>query len=116
MLTELELRVLDFVYSILSKSPALPINWKNKELSLKTNGSRVFNFSTWILVLPVLGYKLAQLPELIRRKDLNGTILHSFFLIGAMGNAVQSLSIWIYKSDLVYLVNQVLSVNAQWGM
>ena len=114
MLSELELKTLDFVFRTSSKFSTVPYIWNKGKLSLKSNQHyRVSNGIIWLLLVPTIIYKIIQLPSLFR--NITGSIFQSYLLFGLFANATCKLNIAIYKTELAELVNQILYINSVWG-
>ena len=112
MLTQVEMKVLDLVYSFSSKSPTIPFCWENGTISLKSNQKVVYGYIVWLLLLSSLALKTSML---FLNKDINSFILSGIIFLACVSNVIFQLTIWLYKIELVGLINQLLYMNSCWG-
>ena len=112
MLSELELKTLDFILRTSCKFSRAPYVWNNGILSLKPNQHRVSNWIIWLLLLSTIIYKTIQLPSLVRNSNITGSVFQSFCLFVIFAHATFKLNIAMYKAELAELVNQTLYMNS----
>ena len=117
MLTELEMKILDRVYSLCCKLFTFPFTWENGKLSMKLIQNSIWNSLVQLLVLSTSILKLIYLlaPVHDSKNDINGLILHGIFFICAVANAIYKLNFWFYGLEMVQLVNEFLLINSVWG-
>ena len=117
MLTEIEMRMLSLVYFICSKSPTVPSVFKDGRMFLKSNSwiYLIKQLIAFLVLVSVMVLKLMKFPDIIRQRNFTGLIIHGFALTIATALAVCKLNIWLYKGEMITVINQVLSVNSVWG-
>ena len=111
MLTKIEMKVLDLIYSIVCKSFTVPFQWNNGSISLKQY-LNVWNYILWLLLMSSLVLKLYMM---FQTKHINELILSTIFVLSISGTIVFQLSIWLYQTELVQLINQIFHMNSCWG-
>ena len=117
MFTTFEKRTLNLVYSIACKFPTIPYTRKDGEIILKVNiGVKYCNYFTWTLLFATLGLQTLHFPKMTQDKSLSMLVLHGSSFVGYLVLVITKLNIWIYKSEMVHLINQVFYMNATWGM
>ena len=112
MLTEIEMKVINLIYSLSCKSFTIPFSWSNGSISLKQNQNIVYNFITWVLLILSLALKVFMV---FQKNNINEVILNGLFLIVIVGNIIFQLTICLYQTELVQLINQTLLMNSCWG-
>ena len=116
MLTKIETQVLFRVYTVCCKFYTTPFTWKDGRMVLTVNyKTKFFNYFTWILLIPMLVYNVAQLPVLIDKNDINALVLQGIFLMSYSGYAVCKFNIWLCSTEMVDVINQTLCINSAWG-
>jgi len=124
MLTEIETKAQNFIYTVCGNSFTIPFNWNNLEgrMSMKYEDKnnnckfRIFNVFCWCLVISVFAYKLSRFAELMKNSDVNGGIIHGILMLIASGNIIVRLCISTYSTEMLQLVSQALRCNSEWGM
>ena len=112
MLTQVEMKALNLVYSFCCQSSTITFCWESGSLSLKENQNILYKYGIWFLLLPCLVLKTCML---FQKVDINEFILNGLFFITIVGNVVFQLTILLYRTQLVQLVNQILQMNLCWG-
>ena len=116
MLTERERRHLTLVLRACCKSYLLPFSWENDKMSLEVNRNIIMcNSILWILLISTTIFQVLQIPTSSRNKDINGLILHGVVLLYSLTNVFYKMIIWLFKAELVQLMNQVFHINSSWG-
>ena len=115
MLTQFEMELLNWIYIVTCKSFTVPFHWNKGYISIKKKPRQLFNFIAWIILLSTLTFKLSQFSNIIRDQDVNGGILHSISTLAVAANIILRLNIWVFKEDLVILINHTLLLNSSWG-
>ena len=116
MLTKTETKVLFGIYTVCCKFYTIPYTWEDGRMILRVNDkTKFFNYFTWILLIPMLVYNVAQLPVLIDKNDINALVLLGIFLMCYLGFAVCKINIWLCSAEMVDVINQTLCVNSTWG-
>ena len=115
MLTELEMKVLNRILGSCTKSVTIPFSWESQRMTMKTSPSRIYNFLSWLLLLSSLSFKFSQVPLLLDNRDINGLILHGLFVVAFAASTIFKLNIWLHKTELVSLLNQIMEINHSWG-
>ena len=104
--------MINFVYSLSCKSFTIPFYWTNGSISLKQNQNIVYNYITWFLLLSCLVLRTFMMFE---EGDINKLILNGIFLMFIVINICFQLTILLYQTELVQLINQTLHMNSCWG-
>jgi hypothetical protein len=117
MLSETELKTIALIYRVTCKSFRIPFHWDDGKLNLKAYGrvSSLYNVISWIFILSTAFIRVYQIPATAAKREINVFIVHGFFLLHSLATVVFRKNIWIYKEDMVTLVNQELHVNLNWG-
>ena len=112
MLTQVELKVLELAYKFSCKSVTIPFCWENGSISLKKNRNILQNYFIWFLLLPGSVLKTCIL---FQKNDINELIINGIFVLGILANITNQLTVGLYKTELVQLVNGILYMNLSWG-
>ena len=116
MLTKIETQVLFWIYTVCCKFLTIPYTWKGGRMMLKLNGNpKFYSYCTWILLVAMIIFNFVQLQVFIDEKDINASILQGSFVISYLGFVMCKLNVWLYSSELVLFINQVLYMNSFWG-
>ena len=117
MLTELEMKTLDGVYSLCCKSFTFPFTWENGKMSVKSIQHSFWNSLVQLLVLSTSILKVTQLfaPVGDNKYDINGLILHGILSICSGAAVIYEFNILLHGAELVQLINELLNVNSIWG-
>ena len=115
MLTEIEMKILNHILGTCTKSATIPFIWKSPRMYMKSNPNRIYDILTWLLLISSLSFKYKQVRVLLESRDINGLILHGVFVIAFSAGTVFKLNIWLHKTELVSLVNEVMEINTLWG-
>ena len=111
MLTKLELAVLDRIYAVCCNSFTVPFKSEDWEISLQLNHSfpsNMYNWITWIFLVSTLTFRCIILPKVIAEGNINGSIIHGILLLTTLSATVFKLNTWLFKAELVQLINQML--------
>ena len=112
MLTQIEMKVLNWAYSFSCKSATMPFCWEKGSFSLKRNQRVLYNCILWILLFICFVLKSCIL---FQKTDINHLIINGIFFLANFGNIICHLTVRLYKKELVQLINQILHVNMCWG-
>ena len=117
MLTQLEMKTLDSILSICCrKGFTIPFAWSHGRLVVHTN-RKIFicNCISWILLIPTIIFQFTQIPILIFKMNINGLILHGILTVVYISYAILKLNFWLFKEEIVQLMNHILCINPFWG-
>jgi len=117
MLEQIEMRVIDFVYSVMSwKLFQMPLSWQNGKMSVINCGSvRVYNAIICTINIIHSIYFMNQICRQIRQKNINGVIINMIFVLCSSTHFVYRINIFISKTEISRVINQTLSINSTWG-
>ena len=115
MLSEKELKTLDFIFRTSCKSFTIPYAWNKGRLSLKPNQHRLSNCIVWLLIVSTMTYKFIQLPSLVGNSNVTSSVVQLWGLVGTLGTFTCRLNTVLYKAELAQLLNQTLCINYIWG-
>jgi hypothetical protein len=116
MLTDYELKILNWIYQYCCKSFTVPFAWKNKKLILKTKTHTILKNFMFMLSILTPGFMLLRSRALFNNKtDVNSVFLFAILFIFNSTVVVYKLSIWLFREKLVRLINGVISMNSAWG-
>ena len=73
------------------------------------------NYISWLILLPSLIFEVLQIPSLAHNRDVNGIILNGILVMLHLANLLFKLTIWLYKDQMVQLINGILEINSSWG-
>jgi len=105
------------MYTIIgSKYMIFPMfNWNNMKLSVRTNSGYVSNWIILLIILVELSNCINHITVLYYKKDVNSAILHITFLERFSCHFFIRLNMWIYRNELVRLINQTSTIIEEWG-
>ena len=117
MLTQIEMKILDWVFYHCSRSVTIPMKWNRnlKRMSLSVKPLNAIMGMSWLVLLPSLIFEALQIPSLAHSRNINGIILHGMVVLPHTTNVLFKLSIWLYKEHMVQLINEILEINSSWG-
>ena len=120
MFTILEMKIFGWMYNLYSKYFLMPFTWEDGRMTMKSTQHPVWNFLEGFLLLSTFILKLIQLisplgNHINSSKDINGLIIHGILIVALAAALLGKLNLWIHSEELVKLVNQLLSVNSDWG-
>jgi len=115
MLTDLELKVMDWVYRWSCKYFTIPLSWQNGRITLKFNHWVLSNCFMFILPISTLSFMLFQYSALMDKKDVNASMMYGVLLIYYISLLSYKLCTWIFRKQIVRLINETLLVNTVWG-
>jgi len=115
MLTEFEMKTMDFVYKTVCRYGTVPFIWNNGSMHLKSRETNPVKFL--ILALYFLGmiFKGFMLLQIIRIRDINSLIVYGIASIGYIAVGIFKLSLGLYKTELVEVISLERSINSSWG-
>ena len=117
MITQLERERIVWIYSFLSKFPAIPFTCRSGKFMLKQESDlKYWNYITWILILLVIAFHVSLFPFMLRKENLNMLVQHGSVFLAVLVLLIAKLNIWIYKPEMVKLMNEVFYINKHWGM
>jgi len=108
MLPQLEIKTMHFAYSVLGSRFNLIsfLDWNNKKLSLRSKRSRVWNWIVNVLILTAFFLRGREFSRLRNEKRMSGAIVQLIFMERLIAHFFFRLNTWIYRFELVQLVNQ----------
>ena len=117
MLTQLEMEKLDLLLTTCcNKGFTIPFFLKHGRMVVDNNRKTLAcNCVSWILLIPAIIFQVIQFPMLISEKDINGLILHGILNVLYISHAIVKLNFWVFKEEIVQLVNHILCINSVWG-
>ena len=115
MLTRIEMKMLDRIYSTCCKFFTVPFTWRNRKVSMKHKKWRLHNTITWFLLLTTFGVKVRSVFFALENQDIDGSILQALFAIASGSQILFKLNIWIYEEELIRIIQQVFYINSCWG-
>ena len=117
MLTKVEMEILDLTFiACCNKGFTIPFAWTNGRMVVDTNPKvLICNWISWILLIPTIIFEFKQIPVLISDNDINGLILHGILTMFHVNLTIIKVNIWLFKEDMVQLVNHMLHINWTWG-
>ena len=119
MLTETEMKTLDWMFHHCCRSVTIPFVWNRdrKRMSVSVKPINVFtgNYISWLILLPSLIFEALQMPSLAHSRNFNGIIFHGMVILSHTANLLFKLTIWLFKEEMVQLINGLLEINSSWG-
>jgi len=118
MLSSIEVKVLDCVYSMVRcYSSLIPLGWKNGKLLLRptTRRSQLSQNIMTCLVASELIMRIMEIMSLSKERAINEIILQSVFLMRLCALLVLRLNIRIFSTQLVQLINECFHLDYKWG-
>ena len=117
MLTELETKILEWIYSNFCKLFLLPFTWKHGKFAMKLNQYQRWNFLVQLLTFSTTVLKLILLyaPVDKNKENMNSFILHGIFILGSATAVICNINLWLYGSRFVKFINELLRINSVWG-
>ena len=112
MLTRLEMKILNLVYNFSCRFITIPFRWKNAEMSLKSKPRIPYIISIRLLILFGQVLKTSIMFQIY---DINGLIFGGLSMMGCACVVIFQINIWLYQTQFVELINQILHVNSTWG-
>ena len=117
MLTKPEREMIIWIYSLVCRFCTIPFKWKANGMLLKQNyGVKYWYYLTWTLLLVTLIFELLHFPVMIRKNNLSMVVLHGSAIVGHIVLTISKLNVWMHRSEIVQLINQVFYINTFWGM
>ena len=112
MLTQIEFKVLDLVYTLICKSFTAPFCWENGSMVVKQNQNVIYNYILWFLLLSSFVLKTLFIYQ---NNSINDLILNGIFFLVIVTNIIFQLTVWLYQTELVQFINEILHINSCWG-
>ena len=119
MLTEFEVRSLQWLYKVCCKSCTTQFAWIQERMILKPKLSlfgTIWIFFTYKLLLSCLMFQIKHVPAMVGKKDVIGLILNVILLMAHVAQLIFKLNTSHSKSEIPQIINQVLEVNSNWGI
>jgi len=117
MITAIEAQILDWVYSATcSKIMQFPFCWRNGRLFPKLNHGSVHHICISCILLAEAVWSLVCLWERIGQRNINGSLIQALSMLRYFVHFIWRLNIWIYRTELIQVTNQSLSINFTWGI
>ena len=118
MLTLLEEKTVKFILRFCCRNGlTLPFSWNKGRMVVNTERKILSsNIISWIILSITIIFQLIQIPSLINRKDVHGTILQGVMTHLYIAYCIIKINIWIFKEDIAELMNNILFINTSWGM
>ena len=117
MLTHNEKRALTYLYTISCKFYTIPFIWKDGKMFLKLSQRiKFWNYFSRTLLLISLIFHFMQFVEVIREKNINGSVLRGTALLSYLTLTVFKLNVEMFKSEIIHLLNQLFHINSAWGI
>ena len=120
MLTQVETRLISWLYKVGCKHCMTPFTWTEERMILKLKPKISFVGTIWnwfisILILFSIMFEIKQMQVMIRKRELNGAILTGTLLMGQFGHLSCKLNTSRSKGELLHVINQVFQMNSNWG-
>ena len=118
MFTQLEMKILGWMYNLYSKYFLIPFTWENGRMTIKAYQHPLWNFLEGAILLSTCILKLIQLCTPLENSssnDINGLILHGILFLGSVAGLLCKFNLWMHSVEFVKLVNELLLVNSDWG-
>jgi len=116
MISQVEIQVLNLVYrNLCSKIMRTPFYWQNGRIYLKSKYGGFQNAWITCLLFFELVRSLVQLSRTIDQRNINGSILRVIYLLRYFAHFLLRINTWIFKSELIQVINQCLEMNSSWG-
>ena len=117
MFTQLEMKMLGWMYNLYSKYFLIPFTWENGRMAIKAHQHLVWNSLDGAILLSTCILKLIQLCTSLENtgNDINGLVIHGILFLGGAAASLCKLNLWIHREELVKLINELLLVNSDWG-
>ena len=117
MLTEIEMKMLDWVFYNCCRTVTIPFKWNRNRMSVNVTPINVIigNYVSWFILLPLLIFEAFQILSLANSRDINGIILNGTLVLSHAANLLFKLNIWCFKEQMVQFINGILEINSSWG-
>jgi len=117
MLSELEIRLLDWVYSACSsKVSIVSLEWKNNIVSLKLKSRRICSLLICSILIFEAFISFTKLTALKQQKKINLSILQTIFLIRFLEHIFTRSNFEIFKLEMVRVINKSFCIDTTWGI
>ena len=117
MLTKLESRISDLIYSAAGQFVYMPFGWNHDKMFPKpiSRQKRVYNLLMCSIVLTLATSRARSLSGLVRKRNINSSIFETIFVARYIFHFIFRINIWIFQQELVQLINHSIAVNRVWG-
>ena len=116
MLTDLEIKTFDFIYSgMCNRFSLIPMSWENGRLRLKSKRNIVSYGILCSIILFQFIFRLKQISMRVHRREIEAALPQILCAIRCYYHIVICINFCIFPAEFVRATNQCLEINAKWG-